>query len=253
MASLEASERAIVALNNTTPPGAVQSLIVRFAESAAEKAARLSRREAKNLQRTGSSGLPAMGLSGASLGLAPDQLSYTLSALNLGSVNALAGLPAATQLASAAAAVRPQLPPAPLVPQSYQPQVLSSICVKGIPPNADRLWCYGERVGVCGLLPWGAEVQARPRSMTHHHAARRKLCALWLGGRAAHPHRRELGAVQRHRVSCATAAAAGALRRARASAALRASLAHPAPTAAPTRAGLSTTRMRTLASARGSA
>lgn len=135
MASLEASERAIQSLNNSTPPGAVQSLIVRFAESAAEKAARLSRREAKTLQRfggppggpagfalPGGNGLNGMG--GGLGGLASEQLQQALNALSLGGA---AGL---------------QLPPAPLVPQSYQPQVLSRICVKGMPASADRLWVF---------------------------------------------------------------------------------------------------------------
>ncbi|PSC71712.1 voltage-gated ion channel superfamily isoform A [Micractinium conductrix] len=132
MASLEASERAITALNNSTPPGAVQSLIVRFAESAAEKAARLSRREAKSLQRMRvvpngmHSGSPFDGMAG---GLGPDHLQQALSALSLG------GMPQA-------AALRSQLPPPPLVPQAYQPQMLSSICIKGMPPNADRLWVF---------------------------------------------------------------------------------------------------------------
>lgn len=135
MASLEASERAISALNNSTPPGAVQSLIVRFAESAAEKAARLSRREAKSLQRmsggmngtAGAAGgpLPGQPLNGMG-GLGPDQLQQALSALSLG------GMPQA-------AALRTQLPPAPLVPQSYQPQVLSSICIKGAPTQDNTL------------------------------------------------------------------------------------------------------------------
>lgn len=131
MASLEAAERAIAALNNSTPPGAVQSLIVRFAESAAEKAARLSRREAKSLQRLGaaSSALPPQ-LNGGIAALGADQLQQALSALSLGSA-----MPQG-------AGLRSQLPPAPLVPQSYQPQVLSSICIKGMPLNADRLWVY---------------------------------------------------------------------------------------------------------------
>lgn len=133
MASLEASERAITALNNSTPPGAVQSLIVRYAESAAEKAMRLSRREAKTMQRVGGgpggggmglpSGLNSMGGSGGmnggmhgcgmngGMGLAPDHLQQALNALSLGGG---AGLQ-----------------PAPLVPQGYQPQILSSICIKG--------------------------------------------------------------------------------------------------------------------------
>ncbi len=123
MASLEAAERAINSLNNSTPPGAVQSLIVRFAESAAEKAARLSRREAKTLQRLG--GGMALGTNGVAAGSAA-QLQQALSALSLGGgAQGQPGLPAAP--------LRNQLPPAPLVPQLYQPQVLSSICIKGEP------------------------------------------------------------------------------------------------------------------------
>ena len=118
MASLEAADRAIAALNNSTPPGAVQSLIVRFAESAAEKAARLSRREAKSMQRLGTNSVNGVSL-------VPDQLQQALSAFSLG--GGMGGL------SPQAAALRTQLPPAPLVPQSYQPQVLSSICIKGEP------------------------------------------------------------------------------------------------------------------------
>ena len=187
MASLEAADRAINALNNNTPPGAVQSLIVRFAESATEKAARLTRREAKNLQRVGGSAagggssgslLSSSGGNGAG-GLAPDTLQQALSALTLG--GSVAGL---------ASGLRGPLPAAPLVPQSYQPQVISSICVKGkrvcvrgccvgqhlcsnrsayqgcafaaaaagMPGNADRLWMfenfsrYGAVVGLRVLV-----------------------------------------------------------------------------------------------------
>jgi hypothetical protein len=123
MASVEAAERAIAALNNSTAPGAMQSLIVRFAESAAEKTARLTRREAKSLQRlTGGTGMRPGAPSGA---LQPDQLQQALSALGLGGLHQMA--------------LRPQLP---LLAQPYQPQVLSSICVQGIPSGADRLWLY---------------------------------------------------------------------------------------------------------------
>lgn len=137
MASLEAAERAITALNNSTPPGAVQSLIVRFAESAAEKAARLHRREAKSLQRLGAANgaLPGQ-LNGGVAALGADQLQQALSALSLGGA-----MPQA-------AAVRSQLPPAPLVPQSYQPQVLSSICIKG--ELGQTVEGHGSRAGRSG-------------------------------------------------------------------------------------------------------
>eukprot|EP00887_Chlorella_sp_A99_P007204 scaffold2.g7204.t1 len=140
MASVEAAERAITALNNTTPPGAVQTLIVRYAESAAEKAARLSRREMQSLQRAGAP--PAAGAAGLTPlinGVAlpgEQQLHQTLSALSLnGGVHAAA-------VAAAAAGLRPPMPPAPLVPQPYHPAVQSSVCIKGMPGNADRLWLY---------------------------------------------------------------------------------------------------------------
>lgn len=126
MASVEAADRAIAALNNTTASGAMQSLVVRFAESAAEKAARLTRREAKSLQRLPSGGGLQLRPSGPAGALQPDQLQQALSALGLGSLHQVAAL-------------RPQ--PA-VVPQPYQPQVLSSVCVKGLPAGADRLWLY---------------------------------------------------------------------------------------------------------------
>ena len=86
MASVEAADRAINTLNNSTPPGGVQSLIVRFAESPTEKAARLTRRERQQLlQRTG---LQAA-LSG---GLDPMQLQQAIAALSMnGMVGAASG------------------------------------------------------------------------------------------------------------------------------------------------------------------
>lgn len=143
---MEASERAIAALNNSTPPGAVQSLIVRFAESAGEKAARLQRREAKTMQRMGGGG-PGGGLNGGLHGglnglhgLGPEQLQQALSALQLGGAAALQP-----------AGLRSQLAPAPLVPQSYQPQVLSSICIKGAPGLGAEL--ADSSVRLVALLP----------------------------------------------------------------------------------------------------
>ncbi len=155
MASLEAAERAITALNNSTPPGAVQSLIVRFAESVAEKAARLHRREAKSLQRLGAANgaLPGQ-LNGGIAALGADQLQQALSALSLGGA-----MPQA-------AAVRSQLPPAPLVPQSYQPQVLSSICIKG--EHVQTVEGQGSRAGRSG---WGRLHAAISRRLHLHPTA----------------------------------------------------------------------------------
>lgn len=137
MASTEASDRAIAVLNNSTPPGAVQSLIVRFAESPAEKAARLSRRERQQLlQRSGLQGVLSGGLN-----LDPAQLQQALAALSMNGLGLQAGT---TQLAGLGAHMRPAPPiaSAPLVMQQYQPAVSSSVCIKGMPSNADRLWVY---------------------------------------------------------------------------------------------------------------
>jgi len=129
MASIEASERAINALNNVTPPGGVQSLIVRFAESPAEKAARLTRRERQQImQRTG-----LQSMSGGLASLDPLQLQQTIAALSLNSMampQGQAGLRAGP------------LAGAPMVSSQYHPVVQSSICIKGMPNNADRLWMY---------------------------------------------------------------------------------------------------------------
>jgi len=55
MISIEAAEGAINGLNGKLPPGSAQALIVRFAESTAEKAARMSRRDQQHNQRGGTS------------------------------------------------------------------------------------------------------------------------------------------------------------------------------------------------------
>ena len=147
MASIEAADRSITALNNSTPPGGMQSLIVRFAESASEKAARLSRRERAQLLQRNGNGLPDPQALG---GLDQMQLQQAMAALGLGG----AGMPGAPQAlpnaaAAAAAGLMRQMPPSGLGPippmapaQPFQQAVQSSICVKGMPPNADRLWLY---------------------------------------------------------------------------------------------------------------
>jgi hypothetical protein len=136
MASIEAAERAINALNNSTPPGGMQSLIVRYAESAQEKSARLTRRERQQLlQRNG------LG-SDFNLGnLDPMQLQQAMAALGLGG---LAGKLDAANLMRAGSGSNGGLggAGAAMIPQQYQTAVQSSICVKGMPNTADRLWLY---------------------------------------------------------------------------------------------------------------
>lgn len=137
MASIEAAERAINALNNSTPPGGMQSLIVRFAESATEKAARLSRRERQQLLQRNGFGADMNGLGG----LDPLQLQQAMTALALGGLavpNGSSMAPAGTMLRGS----NGNLASAPMVAQQYQAAVQSSICVKGMPSNADRLWLY---------------------------------------------------------------------------------------------------------------
>ena len=137
MASVEAAERAINALTNTTPPGGMQSLIVRFAESAAEKAARLSRRERQQLlQRNGFGGDVNLG------GLDPLQLQQAMTALAL---TGGLGVPNGVGMPHGGGMLRgtnPGMGPPPMVAQQYQAAVQSSICVKGMPTTADRLWLY---------------------------------------------------------------------------------------------------------------
>lgn len=135
MASIEAAERAISALNNSTPPGGMQSLIVRYAESAQEKSARLTRRERQQLlQRNGLGADFNLG------NLDPMQLQQAMAALGLGGLAGAGG--AAAAAAAAAASLMRAGSGAPMIPQQYQAAVQSSICVKGMPNNADRLWLY---------------------------------------------------------------------------------------------------------------
>jgi RNA recognition motif-containing protein len=142
MASTEAAERAIQSLNNSSPPGCAQSLIVRFAESPAEKAARLSRRERQQqmLQR----GVLQPSLAAGLGALDPMQIQQALAALSL---NGLPLTAAGASMPGNGQAGVPRMPPAvgPAgagLPPVYQAPVQSSICVKGLPPTADRLWVY---------------------------------------------------------------------------------------------------------------
>jgi hypothetical protein len=140
MASIEAAERAISALNNSTPPGGMQSLIVRYAESAQEKSARLTRRERQQLlQRNGLGGDLNLG------NLDPMQLQQAMAALGLGGrVGPGSAAAAAAAAASLMHASNGGLGASgtPIIPQQYQAAVQSSICVKGMPNTIDRLWLY---------------------------------------------------------------------------------------------------------------
>lgn len=133
MASIEAAERAINALNNSTPPGGMQSLIVRYAESAQEKSARLTRRERQQL-------LQRNGLGDLNLGnLDPIQLQQAMAALGLGGRAGSGG--AAPSLMHAGSSGL-GASGAPIIPQQYQAAIQSSICIKGMPNTVDRLWLY---------------------------------------------------------------------------------------------------------------
>ena len=132
MGSIEMADRAIQMLNGAIPPGGTQTLIVRFAESPTEKAARLSRKEKQQqgLQRT-----DVQSLSGNLGTLDASQLQHALSALSLQSIN----LPN-HHINSGLANLKPIANGAML--PTYQPAIMSAICVKGLPPNTDRLWIY---------------------------------------------------------------------------------------------------------------
>jgi hypothetical protein len=135
MASVPASERAISALNNATPPGALQSLVVRFAESPAEKAARLMRRER---QHAAAHGDPLAGaLAGGLAGMDAAQLQHALAALSVGNL-------------AAAAAGLSRGPSGALARGGGAGG--SAVCVKGAPPAADRLWAYENFARFGGVL-----------------------------------------------------------------------------------------------------
>ena len=111
LASVEAAAAAIAGLNNRTLAGASQPLIVRFAESAQEKAERQRRREAQALQRGLSAGAAAAAATSGGVA-SPADLQQLLAALSLGG-----GLPAA--------------PAPPAAPQLAGPPALSSVCIQG--------------------------------------------------------------------------------------------------------------------------
>ena len=144
MASIEAADRAINSLNNTTPPGGMQPLIVRFAESSGEKAARLSRRERQQfLQRNGFAADLGLG------GLDQMQLQQAMAALGLSGMGGN-GMPnggggagnAMMRANSGGLGGGGGGMGGSVAPPQYQAAVQSSICVKGMPSTADRLWLY---------------------------------------------------------------------------------------------------------------
>lgn len=147
MAATEAAERAIAGLNGMMPPGGVQPLTVRFAESAAEKAARLSRRERQQYQFGAPSALGGYsGLLGPDL--SPDNLHQALAYLQFSSPMPVASMPGA-QLGP----VTTGSDMAKMAAGSHM-VAESSVCIKGLPADADRLWvyerfaCFGPIVGL---------------------------------------------------------------------------------------------------------
>lgn len=136
MVSLEDSDRAIAKLNNTTPAGALQSLVVRYAESAAEKAARLTRRNPAAL---------AVAAAAMARGLPPPtHLRGALAAL--GSAGALQGMRGAGMVVDPAAVFRGS----PALVNGHAPGP-ASVAITGLPPSADRLWIY-ETFAVFGAI-----------------------------------------------------------------------------------------------------
>lgn len=138
MGTIEAADRSINALNNTTLPNTVQSLIVRYAESPAEKAARLTRRERQQLVQRNGLSLPGQVMNGGMPGLEQAQLQQALASLGLN------GLPLGVQPNGLAAAM--SMPEAlqmqhsaqgPVEMPSYTGTVQSSICVKGENKNLE--------------------------------------------------------------------------------------------------------------------
>lgn len=132
MSSIEAAEQSIAMLNNINPPGGTNSLVVRFAESPTEKAARLKRKE-KQQRALDHLGLQKS-LSESLGGIDAAQLQQALSALNIQGM-ALPNATAAGHSSLIRSASSGGI-------NSYSPAVLSSVCVKGLPPNTDRLWMY---------------------------------------------------------------------------------------------------------------
>uniref|UniRef100_A0A1D2AC47 RRM domain-containing protein n=1 Tax=Auxenochlorella protothecoides TaxID=3075 RepID=A0A1D2AC47_AUXPR len=186
MASRRDSERAIAALNNTTPAGSLQSLVVRYAESAAEKAARLARRNpARAGTGLGPGAAATAGVLGAGLGgAAHADLQSALSALT----GLQPGLLDARQLLRAALAggagggVPGLSGPGP----GDRPVTLT---LTGLPPATDRLWLYesfaaygailslhvlqDEATGQCsgtGLITFGNAGSAERAAVSMHGA-----------------------------------------------------------------------------------
>lgn len=151
MSSVEEAERAIAALNNTTPPRGTQPIIVRFVESPSEKADRITRKERSQLlQRAGlqtPNGSTAPAVAAGSLDAV--QVQQAIAALSLASGSRLSGNDSSSDLhvgfqniIGSGGTLPPGTSGAPALGYQHQQPVQSSICIKGMPSNADRLWMY---------------------------------------------------------------------------------------------------------------
>ncbi|KAL4430958.1 hypothetical protein ABPG75_006214 [Micractinium tetrahymenae] len=169
MQSMEQAAAAIQALNGSFPRGATQPLLVRYADSPAEKAAKQARKERLMHKQATGAGLlggnpllaaqlqqQLLGLainggnnrsmtlptsnSISSMGNSPD-LSSDLTSTMLSPLDGYqdstgsSGLPAAAVLAQQAAAAAAAAGPG-------NPGVGASIYIKGMPEDADKLWLY---------------------------------------------------------------------------------------------------------------
>jgi hypothetical protein len=133
--AVDGAEQAINLLNGMIFPGSMQPLVVRFAESAAEKAARLSRRQRQAQGNYGTSAPPQTMSSTSNhiRGVSAEQLPLALCSVDLCSLS---------HQASGAATMRPvQAHRSLLMPASLIPSIIthhlppapvhSSVCIKG--------------------------------------------------------------------------------------------------------------------------
>lgn len=173
MISIEAAEGAINGLNGKVPPGSAQALIVRYAESTAEKTARMSRRDQQQQQHNQRGGINNNNLAAVAAMLSgggtPADLSRSRmsSMVTAGSGNA--SLAQQIQQALAALSVQANnngngihnhqqegnIPPTSNALDTFQQQQQQqqqaaaaalnkpcSICIKGLLPDTDKLWIY---------------------------------------------------------------------------------------------------------------
>eukprot|EP00887_Chlorella_sp_A99_P005468 scaffold1.g5468.t1 len=166
------SSAAIQGLNGMSLPGAVQPLIVRYADTPAEKAAKQARRELMaqarvprgapaNASLASSSALASiheleaqlrlLGLSAAPTAavLAAPGITPSLAAPALPTHTLLGGLEVATPKPSGDPAARGAPPPGGAAAAGTPGR--STIVVNGLPDNADRLWMY-ERFAQFGAI-----------------------------------------------------------------------------------------------------